>query len=64
MKVPNGKIRKRKVCYAYYNSPQASPHPVIRLGGKYLEHFGFVIGDTVKVYLAQNQITIKKVFES
>ncbi len=61
MKSPDKKMRKRKVCYAYYCSPRASPHPVIRLSGKYLENFGFVIGDTVEVYLDQNQITIKKV---
>lgn len=64
MKSHGKQIRKRKVYYAYYSSPRAAPHPLIRLEGKYLEHFGFVIGDRVEIHFTENQIIIKKVFEN
>ncbi len=53
-------IRKRKVYYAYYNDPSSSPHPLICIGGKYLEKYGFEIGDAIEVNFSEHEITIKK----
>ncbi len=55
------RTRRRKVYYGYYPTPESLPHPVIRLGGKYLKKFGFVIGDTIEVLFTRHYITIKKV---
>ena len=52
--------RKRKVYYGYYDSPEATPHPVIKIGGKYLEKLGFHIGDVIEVRLGFNEIIINK----
>lgn len=51
----------RKVYYGHYDYEVASPHPVIRLRGKYLETFGFKVGDTIEVDLQEGCIMIKKV---
>ncbi len=52
------KCRLRKVYYAFYDYEVGPPHPVIRLGGKYLEHWGFHIGDSIEVDLEIGRITI------
>ena len=52
-------IRLRKVYYGYYHSAHA--HPVIRIGGKYLEGFGFAIGDRLEIHFAHEQIVINKI---
>ncbi len=54
--------RLRKVYYGHYDSEFGSPHPVIRLGGKYLEALGFHIGDAIEVHLQHGCITIRRVF--
>jgi len=38
-----------------------TPHPVIRLGGNYLSHLGFQVGDAIEVSAEQGRITITKV---
>jgi hypothetical protein len=58
----NGKKRRlRKVYYAYYDHEYGPPHPVIRLGGKYLERFDFKVGDSIDVRLHFGCIVITKV---
>ncbi|HUI29700.1 MAG TPA: SymE family type I addiction module toxin [Candidatus Acidoferrales bacterium] len=60
----NGGMRKlRKVQYAFYEDKLAKPHPVIRIAGKYLERFGFRIGDTVEVEIADGRIMVQKLSE-
>lgn len=54
------RTRMRKVYYAYYDYEYGPPHPVIRLGGKYLEAYGFAIGDHIKVTLERHRISITK----
>jgi len=54
-------IRLRKVYYGYYRSPSSLAHPVIRIGGKYLERFGFAIGDRLEIRFAHKEILIKKI---
>jgi len=51
----------RKVQYGRYEQRSRDRHPVIRLGGKYLESCGFMIGDIIEVWLETHQITIMKV---
>jgi hypothetical protein len=51
----------RKVYYGYYNNNDSGPHPVIRLGGKYLEDYGFRVGECINIKMELNQITIKKI---
>ncbi len=51
--------RHRKVYYAYYDA-RCEPYPYIRLGGRYLQAYGFMIGDTIEVLLDENRITITK----
>lgn len=53
--------RLRRVSYATYDSEFGSPHPYIRLQGKYLETYGFAIGDTIAVDFDTHWITIRKV---
>jgi hypothetical protein len=51
----------RKVYYAFYDCKRGScAYPVIRLGGKFLEEFGFEIGDGVHVLYEAGKITITK----
>jgi formylmethanofuran dehydrogenase subunit D len=59
MKQPK-KIRKRKVYYEYYPTELHIPHPLIRISGKYLEHFGFKAGDQIKVEFDMGKIVIEK----
>ncbi len=54
-------IRVRKVYYGYYQAALGHAHPVIRIGGKYLERFGFAIGDKVEIHFAREQIVINKI---
>lgn len=53
--------RTRKVYYGHYDYEARSPHPVIRLGGKYLEEYGFKIGDTIDVTMEPQRIVITKI---
>ena len=52
--------RTRKIYYGYYNTRDLAPHPVIRLEGKYLEYFGFTIGECIKVKIEPHKIIITK----
>jgi hypothetical protein len=54
------KVRRLKVHYANYDFERLPPHPVIRFGGKYLEEFGFNIGDRIDVRLEKGSIHITK----
>ena len=36
------------------------PHPIIRLGGNYLENLGFQVGDSIEVRTEQERIVITK----
>lgn len=65
-----GTVRKfRKVQYGYYSSrtlddeKSSAPHPVIRIAGKYLEKFGFRIGDAITVEIADGRIEVMKISE-
>jgi hypothetical protein len=60
----NGVRRLRKVQYAYYDHGSDAPHPVIRIAGRYLEKFGFRIGDTITVVIGNGAISISKLSES
>ncbi|MBA4406577.1 hypothetical protein C0389_04825 [bacterium] len=53
--------RTRKIYYGYYGNGCVSPHPVIRLEGKYLESFGFMIGENITVKIDTTQIIITKI---
>ncbi|MBI1805643.1 MAG: type I addiction module toxin, SymE family [Ignavibacteria bacterium] len=53
--------RLRKVYYGYYDREFQAPHPLIRLRGKYLEDFGFAIGDKIEVDFQPHCIIITKV---
>jgi hypothetical protein len=55
------KVHCLKVHYANYDFERLPPHPIIRFGGKYLEKFGFNIGDRIDVRLDKGSITITKV---
>ena len=58
--VPQSQIRKKKIQYGYYDRKPLTPHPVIHLSGKYLEHYGFSVGEVVEVHIESNCITITK----
>jgi len=59
-----GGLRKlRKVQYGYYEDKTAKPHPVIRIAGRYLEKFGFRIGDAIEVEIAEGRIEVMKIAE-
>lgn len=58
--VPQSQIRKKKIQYGYYDRKPLTPHPVIHLSGKYLEHYGFTVGEVVEVHIESNCITITK----
>lgn len=51
--------RERKVYYAHYEK-NAERHPVIRIGGKFLEIFGFRIGESISIEYEPEKITITK----
>ena len=59
----NGIRKLRKVQYAFYEDKLAKPHPVIRIAGKYLERFGFRIGDVVEVEIADGKIMVRNLSE-
>ena len=59
----NGIRKLRKVQYGHYEDKAAKPHPVIRIAGKYLERFGFRIGDMVEVEIADGRIMVQKLSE-
>jgi len=52
--------RTRKIYYGYYSTRDLSPHPVIRLEGKYLENFGFMIGECINVKIEPHKIIITR----
>ena len=52
--------RNRTVSSRYYDYESGHPHPYIRLGGKYLEDFGFKIGDSFTLNLEPDRITLIK----
>ncbi len=64
-----GLRRTRKVQYGYYSSKPlgeykpAEPHPVIRIAGKYLEKFGFKIGDAIAVEIENGRIMVRRLAE-
>jgi len=53
--------RLQKVYYGHDHSPFSQAHPVIRIGGKYLERFGFAIGDRLEIHFSHEQIVINKI---
>ncbi len=53
--------RSRTVSSRHYDYESGLPHPYIRLGGKYLEDFGFKIGDEFTLDLKTDCITLMKV---
>ncbi|MCI0562702.1 MAG: type I toxin-antitoxin system SymE family toxin [Nitrososphaera sp.] len=58
----NGKHKRvRKVYYGHYDREYGPPHPVIRLGGRYLEEYGFKVGDQINVQFDKGCIVIIKV---
>ena len=59
----SGMRKLRKVQYGHYEDKAAKPHPVIRIAGKYLERFGFRIGDMVEVEIADGRIMVQKLSE-
>ena len=59
-----GGLKKvRKVQYGHYEDKAAKPHPVIRIAGKYLEKFGFRIGDAITVEIADGRIMVRRLAE-
>lgn len=59
-----GGLRKlRKIQYGYYEGKAAKPHPVIRIAGKYLERFGFRIGDAITVEIEDGRIMVRRLSE-
>ena len=58
LKAPRKVPRLRKIHYGHYDSEFGRPHPVIRLGGKYLEAYGFTIGAPIDVRFEAGVITI------
>ena len=61
-KKPSRRVQRlRKVYYGYYDNEFGGPHPVIRLGGKYLEAYGFNVGDTIEVQYEVGRIAITRV---
>ncbi|MCI0706098.1 MAG: type I toxin-antitoxin system SymE family toxin [Ignavibacteriae bacterium] len=60
----NGKYKRlRKVYYGHYDREFGPPHPMIRLRGRYLETYGFKVGDRINVRLDEGCIIITKVSE-
>ena len=49
--------RLRKVHFAHYDSEVGRPHPLIRLRGKYLEAYGFMVGSPIDVRFENGVIT-------
>lgn len=57
----NAKRAKRKVHYAFARRrDKYVKHPAIRIGGEYLEHYGFKIGDEIEVSCEYGRIVIRK----
>ncbi len=59
----SGVRRVRKVQYGYYDHGSDAPHPVIRIAGKYLEKFGFRIGEPIEVEIADGKIMVRRLAE-
>ncbi len=63
------RTKHRKVQYGHYDSrsPYAGQtearHPAIRIAGKYLERFGFRIGDAITVEIADGTIMVRRLAE-
>jgi len=58
MKSPRRVPHLRKVYYGHYENGVNRLHPVIRLRGKYLEAYGFMVGAPIDVYFENGVITI------
>jgi len=52
--------RSRTVSSRHYDFERGPLHPYIRLGGKYLEAYGFKIGDRIELHLEWERLTITK----
>ena len=52
--------RRLKVYYGSYQGGTYSRHPVIRIGGNYLQAYGFKTGDTLEVKLSSGRIEITR----
>ncbi len=48
--------RRLKVYYGHHGNYRR--HPVIRLGGNYLEKMNFKVGDFIDIYIEENKIVI------
>ncbi len=65
----SGFRKLRKVQYGFYPSmtlmgeKPSKPHPVIRIAGKYLERFGFKIGDAIEVEIDDGRIMVRRLAE-
>ena len=63
------RTKHRKVQYGHYGSrsPYAGQaevrHPAIRIAGKYLERFGFRIGDAITVEIEDGTIMVRRLAE-
>ncbi|UPT68021.1 MAG: hypothetical protein M0D57_04995 [Sphingobacteriales bacterium JAD_PAG50586_3] len=51
------RFKRHKV---YQQTGLPGKYPMIRIGGKYLQDFGFKIGDVINITTSQNAIVIKK----
>ncbi len=60
----DGVMKKlRKIQYGHYEDKAGKPHPVIRIAGKYLEKFGFRIGDAITVEIEDGRIMVRRLSE-
>lgn len=51
----------RKVYYEFYSYNDEKAHPLIKIAGNYLEQFGFMIGDRIKVQIEKEKILIERI---
>lgn len=56
--------RRMKMQNRRYGATNGCLYPVIRISGKYLESFGFQVGDEIEVTFELGQITIRKVIST
>ena len=54
------KTAKQMKVYKGHHYRSYKPHPVIRLGGSYLDKLGFKIGDALSIELSDGHIHITK----
>ena len=53
-------VKRFRVYYRHYDNWVNNSYPMIRIGGKYLSHWNFEIGDTIEVTFEHGRITIAK----